>query len=250
MDRRVAIVTGSGQVIGRDIAGDLARRGYAVVVAERDETRARAAAAEIGEGGGEALAVPVDVTEPGTVAAMVDAAEERFGRIDVLVNNARWTGLRPTPVTDIADEDWHQALAVNVTGAFHCVRAVTPGMIRRGGGRIVMMSSATVTLPPAQPYVHYITTKAALIGMARALARELGPHRITVNCVLPGSIETGVERPHLSEGDRRRRAAATQAIPDLIRSEDVTGAVAFLASAESSFVTGQTLTVDGGRSYR
>ena len=133
-------------------------------------------------------------------------AKERFGRIDVLVNNARWTGLRPTPVAEISDEDWQRTINVNLTGAFNCVRAVVPTMIEQKSGRIIMMSSATVTLPPARPYVHYITTKAALIGMARSLARELGPHYITVNSVLPGSVETGVARPHLSAEQRKAQA--------------------------------------------
>ena len=179
------------------------------------------------------LACTVDVTQPATVRAMVDAAKERFGRIDVLVNNARWTGLRPTPVAEISDEDWQRTIDVNLTGAFNCVRAVVPTMIEQKSGRIIMMSSATVTLPPARPYVHYITTKAALIGMARSLARELGPHYITVNSVLPGSVETGVARPHLSAEQRKAQATKSQSIPEMLESGDITGAVAFLASEES-----------------
>ena len=136
-----------------------------------------------------------------------------------------------------------------MTGTFNCVRAVVPRMMGRRNGSIVILSSATVTLPPAQPYVHYITTKAALIGMTRALARELGPSRINVNAVLPGSVETEVGRPGLSDEERRKRAVANQSIPEVIRSEDITGIVAFLVSDESRLITGQSITVDGGRSF-
>jgi 3-oxoacyl-[acyl-carrier protein] reductase len=249
MRTRVAIITGAGQGIGRAIAEDLAGRGYAVVVAEREPDRAREVAAAIEAAGGLALPAVVDVTDATAVQAMVDTVKARYGRIDVLVSSARWTGLRPTPVAQITDEDWARALNVNVTGAFHCVRAVTPTMIAQDSGRIIVLSSATVTLPPARPYVHYITTKAALIGMVRALAKELGPNHITVNAVLPGAVETGVERPHLTVEQRRARAAESQSIPELIESGDITGAVAFLASDESRFITGQSITVDGGRSF-
>ncbi|MFN7634686.1 MAG: SDR family NAD(P)-dependent oxidoreductase, partial [Acetobacteraceae bacterium] len=166
-----------------------------------------------------------------------------------LVTCARWTGLVPTPVAEIADADWRRAMDVNVTGTFNCVRAVVPSMSARRRGRIVILSSATVTLPPARPYVHYLTTKAALIGMTRGLAKELGAVGITVNAVLPGSVETGVPRPHLGADDRAARAAARQSVPVPVRPEDVAAAIVFLVCDETGMITGQSITVDGGRSF-
>jgi 3-oxoacyl-[acyl-carrier protein] reductase len=242
-------VTGSGQGIGKSIAKDLSHRGFAVVIAERDAQNAHQVAYDINEGGGKALALPVDITDSAAVGEMAARAEAEFGGVDVFVSSARWSGLKPTPVADISDEDWNRALNVNVTGTFNCVRAVVPGMMRRQSGRIIILSSATVTLPPVQPYVHYLTTKAALIGMTRGLARELGPSYITVNAVLPGSVETGVDRPGLSIEERRKRAISSQSLPEVIQSQDISGVVAFLASDEARMITGQSFTVDGGRSF-
>jgi NAD(P)-dependent dehydrogenase (short-subunit alcohol dehydrogenase family) len=130
------------------------------------------------------------------------------------------------------------------------VRAVTPGMIDAGWGRIIIFSSATVRNPPARPYVHYITSKAALIGMTRALAKELGEHGITVNAILPGSIETGVARPNpITSDERGKRAKSAQAIPRVIDASDLAGTAYFLASDASQFITGQSIAVDGGFSF-
>jgi 3-oxoacyl-[acyl-carrier protein] reductase len=250
MTTRVAIVTGAGQGIGRAIALRFAEAGLRVALADRNVAAAEAVAAEIAAAGGEALAVETELTEAASVDAMAARVVARFGACDILVNNARWSGLAPTPVQDIRDEDWRRALDVNVTGAFHCVRAVVPHMIARRWGRIVNLSSATVRMPPSRPYVHYITTKAALIGLTRALARELGEHGVTVNAILPGSVETGVERPGgLDLADRERRARASQAIPRVMKPEDMAGAALFLVSEDASFITGQSLAVDGGFSF-
>ena len=192
---RVAIVTGGGQGIGRAFCLGLAERGYRVVIAELDEKAGASVAGEIKLGNGDARFVRTDITDSVSVAAMADKTLAEFGRIDILVNNARWSGLKPTPVEDVTDADWAKALQVNVTGAFNCTRAVVPYMKSAKWGRIVNMSSATVLMPPPRPYVHYVTTKAALLGFTRGLAVELGEFGITVNAILPASVETGVERP-------------------------------------------------------
>jgi 3-oxoacyl-[acyl-carrier protein] reductase len=250
MSERVCIITGAGQGIGRAMALHFAERGVRVVIAEQNAANAAAVAAEIAGQGGAARPITVDVTDPERVRAMVEEACQEFGRIDILINNARWTGLAPTRVADISDADWRRALDVNVTGAFNCVRAVVPLMIRAGWGRIINMSSATVRLPPSRPYVHYITSKAALIGMTRALAKELGTHGITVNALLPGSIETGVARPNpVTSEERETRVKAAQAIPHVLKSGDLAGAAFFLASTEAALITGQSIAIDGGMTF-
>ena len=250
MTGRVAIVTGGGQGIGRAFCSGLAARGYHVVVAELNAPAAAAVEAEITAAGGTARAIVTDIADPASVTEMVAATLAAFGRIDVLVNNARWSGLAPTPIEEVSDADWAKGMQVNVTGAFNCVRAVVPTMKQAKWGRIINMSSATVLRPPPRPYVHYVTTKAALLGFTRALAVELGPFGITVNAILPGSVETGIERPgQPARIDRDVRALQNQAIKRRETPDDMVGAVAFLASDEAEFITGQGLNVDGGYAF-
>ena len=250
MSTRICIITGAGQGIGRAMALHFAQRGIRVVIAEQNPANAAAVAAEIAASGGEARAIMVDVTDPDRVRALVEEVRQQFGRIDILINNARWTGLAPTRIQELSDADWRRALDVNVTGAFNCVRAVVPLMIDAGWGRIINMSSATVRQPPSRPYVHYITSKAALIGMTRALAKELGSHGITVNALLPGSIETGIARPNpVTSEERAARVKAAQAIPQVLQSGDLAGAAFFLASDGAALITGQSIAVDGGMTF-
>jgi 3-oxoacyl-[acyl-carrier protein] reductase len=250
MNHRVAIVTGGGQGIGRAFCLGLATRGYRVVIAELDTTSAAAVEAEVGAAGGIGRAMPTDITDPAAVNELAAQTLAAFGRIDILVNNARWSGLAPTPIDEVTDADWAKALQVNVTGAFNCTRAVVPAMKRAKWGRIVNMSSATVLLPPPRPYAHYVTTKAALLGFTRALAVELGSFNITVNAILPASVETGVERPGQPvRVDRDARAIQQQAIKRREVPGDMVGALAFLVSDEAEFITGQGLNVDGGYAF-
>ena len=208
MTTKTCLVTGAGQGIGRAIALHFAARGANVVLAEQKAETGEAVASEIAAAGGSALLVETDVADPQSVRTMITRATAKFGRIDILISNARWSGLASTPVQDITDADWQRAMDVNVTGAFHCVRSVVPGMIEAGWGRIVILSSSTVLSPPARrPYVHYLSTKAALIGMTRALAVELGAHGITVNAILPGSVETGAARPSPVTTEQREQRA-------------------------------------------
>ncbi len=247
---RVAIVTGGGQGIGRAFCLGLAERGYRVAIAELDENAGAGVAGEIKLGNGDARFLHTDIADSASVAEMADNALSDFGRIDILVNNARWSGLKPTPIEDVTDADWAKALQVNVTGAFNCTRAVVPYMKSAKWGRIVNMSSATVLMPPPRPYVHYVTTKAALLGFTRGLAVELGEFGITVNAILPASVETGVERPgQPPRADRDARAIVQQAIKRREVPEDMVGALAFLISDGASFITGQGLNVDGGYAF-
>ncbi len=191
---RVAIITGAGQGIGRAFAKAFAAQSAIVVIAERNRERGEAVAAEIATAGGRSRAITTDVADPDLVAAMAKAVDSEFGRIDILINNAAiFSTLEMRPFDQIPLEEWEAVLRVNVTGAFLCARAVVGAMRRARFGRIINMASGAVTLGRPN-YLHYITSKAALDGMTRSLARELGPHGITVNAILPGATFTEIER--------------------------------------------------------
>lgn len=243
----VAVVTGAGQGLGRAFALRLAADGFAVAVADLNGERATAVAAEIIEqhGPDSALGITVDVADADSVAAMGAAVAARWGRWDALVNNAAvFSTLAMRPFTEIPLEEWNQVLAVNLTGAFLCCREAVPQMTAGGGGSIVNISSAAV-LQGRPNYLHYVSSKAALLGMTRSLASEVGAASITVNAITPGSTETEIPRETVTAA-QVERIIANQVIPRRQRATDLVGAVSFLCSPDSAFITGQTLNVDGG----
>jgi 3-oxoacyl-[acyl-carrier protein] reductase len=243
-----AIVTGGGQGLGRAFCHALADRGVKVAVADINLATAQRVAHEIEQTGGRAIAVQVDIADAASVDAMAAAVGEAFGPPVVLVNNAAiFSSLKLQPFSEIPLEEWHRVIDVNVTGAFLCSRAVAPLMQERGYGKVINISSATVwTGRPG--YLHYVTSKAALIGFTRALASELGPAGITVNAITPGSTATEVERDTISKEARDAMVAAT-AMRRIQMPRDVVGVLLFLASRDSDFVTGQTINVDGGYAF-
>jgi len=242
---QVAVITGGGQGLGRRFAHRFAAEGAAVVVVDINEPKAQAVASEIQAQGGRAVALAADVGDEAQVARMVQEALAAFGRLDILVNNAAiFSTLKLRPFEEIPLDEWQKVLAVNVTGVFLCCRAAVPAMRRQGRGKIVNISSAAVRM--GRPlYLHYVTSKSALVGFTRALAREVGDYGITVNCVMPGATVTEIPRETVSreslEAMVTARAIKRQQVP-----EDVEGAVLFFASPDSDFITGQTLVVDGG----
>jgi 3-oxoacyl-[acyl-carrier protein] reductase len=250
MEGRVCIVTGSGQGLGRAFALHFASLGAVSVIAEINAANCQSVAAEIIEAGGKALAIETDVADSGSVRAMAERTLAEYGRIDVLVNNAAiLQSISRVPVDQISDQEWDKVIRVNVTGAFYCVRAVVPAMREAGWGRIINLSSDTVLLPPPLTYAHYITSKAALVGLTRELARELGPAGITVNAIMPGSTETEVEQSAKVRDNRANIVVPRQCIPRVEVAEDLVGAAAFLASDAAGFITGQSLPVNGGIAF-
>lgn len=250
MDRladRVAIVTGAGHGIGLAYLRGLASEGAKVVVAELDGPAAVKAASEIELEGGKALAIKTDVADEGSVQAMVAQTIEHFGRLDILVNNAAIFSTVPMsrlPFDEISTEEWDAMMAVNVRGAWLCSRAVAPAMKKQRYGKIINISSGTA-LKGSASRIHYVTSKAAILGFTRTLARELGEFNVCVNCVAPGST-LSEENPDESTVAFRTSGANDRALRRVENPKDLVGAILFFASSDSDFITGQTLVVDGG----
>lgn len=243
-----AVVTGAGQGLGRAFADALAAEGVPVAVCDLNLENADRVASAIVERGGRAIGVGVDVADEASTEAMAATVAERLGPAAILVNNAAiFSTLAMRPFTEIPLGEWNRVLAVNVTGAFLCARALLPRMREAGRGKIVNISSTTYFLGRPN-YLHYVTSKAAVIGLTRALASEVGSFGVTVNAIAPGSTETEIERATITRADRER-LAATSALKRVQVPADLLGALLFFTSSESDFVTGQTLVVDGGISF-
>ena len=244
LDGKVAIVTGAAQGIGRALADGLAAEGARIVVA--DLRGADEAAASYPGGVG----LTVDVADESDVAQLVDETVERCGGLDVLVNNAGlYASLEMRAFTEIPLEEWRRVMDVNVASMFLTCRAAVPAMRRRGGGAIVNISSGTPFR--GVPFLlHYVTSKGAIVAFTRALARELGKDGIRVNCVAPGfTLSEGVKQhPEVIEKLRDVSVAARTIQRDQ-DPEDVVGAVTYLCGAGASFVTGQTIVIDGGQYF-
>ncbi|MGE0737254.1 MAG: SDR family NAD(P)-dependent oxidoreductase [Alphaproteobacteria bacterium] len=245
---RVVVITGAGQGIGRHFAQRFAGLGAIPVIAELDMARAERVRNEIVQHGGRALAVQTDVADAKSVDAMAARVMSEFGRFDVLVNNAAiFSTLKMRPFDQIPLEEWEQVMRVNVTGVFLCCKTAAPIMRRQRFGRIINMASAAVTMGRPN-YLHYIASKSALIGMSRSLARELGADGVTVNSILPGATFTEVPRETVTD-EQKARIVSGQCIPRPEAPSDLAGAALFLASDDSAFMTGQSLTVDGGNTH-
>jgi L-rhamnose 1-dehydrogenase len=242
---RVAVVTGGSRGIGRGICERLATTGLQVVVNHPgDDEHAQATVLAIEETGGSAVAIGADVSRKDEVDAMFASVVERYGRVDILVNNA---GICPfAEFLDIDEELWDRVHAVNLKGAFLCSQAAARAMLDRGeGGRIVSVSSISALVGgPLQ--VHYTPTKAGIRSLMQSLALVLGPHGITCNSVLPGTIATDLNAQFFEDEERRQRYEAGIPVGRLGSPADVAGAVAYLVSDEAAYVNGADILIDGG----
>jgi NAD(P)-dependent dehydrogenase (short-subunit alcohol dehydrogenase family) len=242
MKGRIAVVTGGGQGIGREIALGLARRGATVIVADWNLATAEAVSNEIRASGGSALAVEVDISDAAQVEAMVQRALDAYGRVDILINNAAIGHAKP--FLEISLEEWNRVLAINLTGQFLCAQAVARAMVERGGGRIVNVASISGQRG-GTGRAAYGAAKAGVILLTRVMAVELAARGIAVNAISPGPTETDqVRQCH----DAATRAAYYERLPIRRYADpaEIAKAALFLASDEASFVSGHILNVDGG----
>ena len=237
---RVAIVTGAARGLGRAVAARLHERGASVAVNVRDHERAEAIACELGE---RALAVPGDVASPGVPAEIARRTLDRFGRIDILVNNAALP--LTTRFEQLSVEEWRQALEVNLTAPFLLIKAMLPAMQAQQYGRIINVSSTAGRMVSTLGGAHYTTSKTGLLGLTRAAAKELGQYGITVNAVCPGMIDTELTR-ETATSETLERLAQGFPVPRLGTALEVADLICFAASEAAGYITGASLDINGG----
>lgn len=238
----VAVVTGSARNIGRSIALELATAGAAVIVNARHSGPAEAVVAEIRGDGGRAELKLADVSSPNEATALIAAAVDHFGRLDILVNNA--SVRRETDFARIEYQEWREILAVTLDGAFLCTHAALPHLIASGRGAVVNIGGLSAHTGAARR-AHVVAAKAGLAGLTRALAHDLAPNAITVNCVAPGVIDT-VRDPGSARGTPAHHAVHTPLTGRRGRPDEVAAAVRFLCGPDARYITGQTIHVNGG----
>jgi len=245
LSNKVAVVTGGAMGIGYAICEHLAEEGARIVVADR--ANAGQAAEKLKSRGFDAIGVDADVSSEGDTENLAAAALEAYGTLDVLVNNAAiFSTIQQKPFEQLSVQDWRSILDVNVIGQFLCCRAVLPAFRKQGGGRIINISSG-VAFKGNPNMLHYVATKGAVVSMTRAMATELGEDNVLINSVAPGfTLSEGVlKNPELAERSSKFSIKGRALRRDMLPN-DVVGAVAFFAGPGSSFITGQTLVVDGG----
>ncbi|MBW1801180.1 MAG: 3-oxoacyl-ACP reductase FabG [Deltaproteobacteria bacterium] len=245
---KVMIITGAGQGIGAAYARRTVEEGAKVVVADINGEKAQAVAGDITAKGHEAMAVKTDVSDENSTRNLVQKVVDTYGRVDVLINNAGiFSTIKLKPAEEISVQEWDQLMGVNLRGVFLCCKAVIPFMKKQKQGKIINISSATVFM--GKPwYIHYVSSKAGVIGFTRALARELGDFNIQVNCMTPGYTETEIPRGTTTP-EQLKAIINHQCMKRIGVPEDLFGVIIYLASNESDFMSGQTVNVDGGDNF-
>lgn len=242
LENKVAIVTGSGQGIGKGIALEIAKEGAKVVVSDINQENIDRTVGEVNSLGSEAIGVKADVSNAKDVNELVEKTIEKFGKVDILVNNA---GIYPfKPLTEMEEKDWDKVLNVNLKGVFNCTKAVLPEMAKQKSGNIINIASIAGAVVGYLNLSHYSASKGGILGFTRSAALELAQYKIRVNAIAPGAIETPGTK---ILGDETLKQLV-QAIPlkRIGQPLDIAKAVVFLASDDSSYITGQMIIVDGG----
>jgi 3-oxoacyl-[acyl-carrier protein] reductase len=241
---KITLITGAASGIGRLLAAKISARGGRVVLWDIDEERLSRVADEISSSGNRVRAYGCDVSNREMVYHTAGKVRDELGKVDILINNAAiYDGLKRKPFYEIDPNEWDLVMRVNVKGAFLCTRAVFPHMRNQGYGKIVNLASE-VFFTGSHGFAHYVASKGGIIGLTRALAIELGPHGVRINCVAPGFTDTEASR---GIADVAKYDTSRTPLGRVVKPEDLTGAVIFLASSESDFITGQAWLVDGGR---
>ena len=245
LEGRVAIVTGAGKGLGRAFCVGLAREGARILaVTRKDMEGLRETVKEVKEVGSEGELLQIDVTSRAQTESMAKFAKDRFGKIDILINNAAfYGGLKRMNFYEVSEEEWDALMSVNVKGTWQSVKAVFPYMKEQGKGKIINMASE-VFFTGSHGFVHYVASKGAIIGLTRALAIELGPHNICINAIAPGFTDTEGSR---TIADVTKYDTSKTPLRRLGMAEDIVGAALLFSSDEADFITGQTMLVDGGR---
>lgn len=240
---RVAIVTGAGGGLGEGICLSLAAAGAAVVCTGRTQETIHAVAGKVTAAGGRAATALVDVSDKASVDAMTARVRRELGGVDILINNAAIYPRREW--TEITEAEWDSVLATNLKGYFLCARAAFPSMVERGHGRIVNLTSITFLVGFAY-LLDYVSSKGGIVGFTRALAREVGPQGVTVNAVSPGAFPTDAEKIHPNPEQYNQWVLDQQSLKRRGTPDDIGNLMVFLASDAASFITGQTIEIDGG----
>jgi len=244
LENKVAIVTGGGRGLGKVYCLRMAEEGAKVVVADILDREAEETVGEIKAKGGTAAAIKVDVTSESDTQRMAEEAVKKFGRIDILVNNAGYYyGMGRKMFHEVSSEEWDKAMLVNAKGTWLCAKAVFPQMKKQGKGKIINVSTEAV-FAPTKGFIHYTASKAAVIGITRVLAGELGQYGICVNVIVPGVVDTAATRSYMTI---EKFDVNSVPLGRVEQPEDVVGSVIFFASDDSDYVSGQSLLIDGAR---
>lgn len=243
LEGKVAIVTGGGGGLGESICAKLAASGASVAVIEQAMDKAERVAEQVSASGARSIAVEADVSDKSAVDSMVRRVAAELGGVDILINNAAIYPRRAW--TEIEEDEWDRVMAVNLKGYFLCARAAFPHMKERGWGRIVNVSSITFFIG-WDLLLSYVSSKGGIVGFTRTLAREVGPDGVTVNAIAPGAFPTDAEKIHPNLEQYNQWVLDQQSIKRRGAPEDIGNLIAFLASDSASFITGQTIGIDGG----